>query len=114
MANISGTLPENWKDFVRATNVLSSKVEISSEKSSALKIDESNTTIAGLVDYSSECGGDISIKIGGFKKKIYTSKTVKEVVIDEASLIGDPDAVAAILKNLLSWFAKFSLVFLSQ
>lgn len=102
MANISGTLPDNLKDFARATNALRSKIEISSEKSNALKIDENNTTIAGLVDYTSEGGGDISIKISGFKKKIHTSKTVKEVVIDEASLIGEPDAVAAILKDLLS------------
>ena len=102
MANISGTLPDNLKDFARATNATRSKIEISSEKSNALKIDENNTTIAGLVDYSSEGGGGISIKISGFKKKIHTSKTVKEVVIDEASLIGEPDAVAAILKDLLS------------
>jgi hypothetical protein len=102
MANISGTLPDNLKDFARATNALRSKIEISSEKSNALKIDENNTTIAVLVDYSSEGGGDISIKINGLKKKIHTSKTVREVAIDEASLIGEPDVVAAILKDLLS------------
>ncbi len=101
MANISQTLPEDLRQFAKATNSIKSKIAIASDKSSALKIDKNNAVIAGLVDYSSEGGGDIAIKLTGYKKKIHTSKTVKEITIEEASLIGEPDEVAKLLKGLL-------------
>lgn len=102
MVNISGSLPEDLKNFARQTNSVRNKISISAEKTSALQIEENNETIAGLVDYSNEGGGDISIKINGYTKKVHTSKTVREISIDEVSLIGEPDDVAKILKHLLS------------
>lgn len=102
MANISGTLPEDLKLFAKETNSVKNKLSISSNPDSALKIDEENPVINGLVAYSSEGGGDISIKISGFKKKIHTSKTVKEFTLNEAELIGEPEVVSKILKDLLS------------
>jgi hypothetical protein len=102
MANISGVLPDNLKDFARQTNSVRNKISISSDPSSSLRIDKNNPTVEGLVDYSSEGGGDISIRISGLKKKIHTSRTVKEVEIDEAVLQGEPSDVANILKDLLS------------
>lgn len=102
MANISGTLPENLKEFARQTNSVKSKIVINSDPSTSLRVDENNPTINGLVDYSSEGGGDITLKINGYSKKIHTSRTVKEIAIDETCLIGEPEAVAKILKELLS------------
>lgn len=102
MANISGVLPDNLKDFARATNSVRNKISISADPASSLRLDKNNPTIEGLVDYSSEGGGDISVRISGLKKKIHTSKTVKEVVIDEAVLQGEPTDVAGILKELLA------------
>lgn len=102
MANISGSLSEDLKNFAKLTNSIRNKLALSSDKSSSLTINEENSTINGLVDYASDGGGDISIKINGYSKKIHTSKTVKEIFIEEANLIGEPDQVAAMLKDLLN------------
>lgn len=95
MANISGALPDDLKSFAKETNSVKNKLSISSDPDSALKIDENNPVINGLVEYSSKGGGDISIKISGYSKKIHTSKTVKEFSLNEAELIGDPKVVSA-------------------
>lgn len=102
MANISGVLPQNLKDFARETNSVRNKISIEADPSSSLKIDDSNSTVAGLVDYSSEGGGDISIKVSGYRKKIHTSTTVKEIEVDELALQGEPSEIAKALKEILS------------
>lgn len=102
MANISGVLPQNLKDFARETNSVRNKILIEADPASSLKIDDSNPTVAGLVDYSSEGGGDISIRVSGYRKKIHTSTTVKEIEVDELALQGEPFEVAKALKELLS------------
>lgn len=101
MANISGVLAEDLKLFAKTTNSIKNKLAIASDKSSSLNVDHDNPTINGLVDYSSEGGGDISIKLTGVKKKIHTSTTVKEFSIEESHLIGEPEIVAKMLKDLL-------------
>lgn len=50
MANISGTLPENLKEFARQTNSVRNKITINPDPSTSLKIDENNSTINGLVN----------------------------------------------------------------
>lgn len=102
MANISGVLPQNLKDFARETNSVRNKISIEADPASSLRIDDSNPTVAGLVDYSSEGGGDISIKVSGYRKKIHTSTTVKEIEVDELTLQGEPSEIAKVLKEILS------------
>ena len=102
MANISGVLPKNLKDFARETNSVRNKISIEADPASSLKIDDSNPTVVGLVDYSSEGGGNISIKVSGYRKKIHTSTTVKEIEVDELALQGEPSEIAKALKEILS------------
>lgn len=102
MANISGYLPEDLKEFAKQTNSSINKINIESDPSSSLKIEPANRTINGLVEYSSEGGGDISVKIVGAKKKIHTSRTVKEIELEELQLHGTSDEVAEIIKGILS------------
>jgi hypothetical protein len=102
MANISGVLPENLRQFAKLTNAVKSRVAIASDGASSLKIDHNDAVMNALVEYSSEGGGDISIRLAGIKKKIHTSRTVREVSIDEAFLQGTPENVAATLRELLS------------
>ena len=102
MANISGVLPENLKEFSKRTNAIKSKIAITADPSSSLKIDPQDPMVNALVDYSSEGGGDISIRLTGLKKKIHTSRTIREVSIDECALTGTPENIASILKEMLS------------
>jgi hypothetical protein len=102
MANISGSIADNLKDLAKQSNSIKNKISMLSDASSSLNIAPDNNTVSGLVDYASEGGGDISVRIKGMSKKIHTSKTIKEVSIAEAELIGDPEGIAKILRGLLS------------
>lgn len=102
MANISGTLPENLKEFAKRTNSVRNKVAIASDPDSALTVTEDDATLRGLVDYSAEGGGDIAVRVSGLKKRIHTSKSVREVEISEVELQGDPQQVAEALKALMA------------
>jgi hypothetical protein len=101
MANISGVLPENLRQFAKLTNAVKSHVAITSDRASSLKISQDDPVLNALVEYSSEGGGDISLRLAGIKKKVHTSRSVREVTIDEAVLQGTPENVASILKELL-------------
>ncbi|EOW9196061.1 TPA: hypothetical protein ACMDO8_003653 [Vibrio cholerae] len=101
MANISGTLPDDLKLFAKCTNSTRNHLKIESEPDSALHLEEDNPALRGLVDYSSEGGGNISIKIDGIKKHHQTSRTVKEVTLGEMELTGNAEQIVAVLKELL-------------
>lgn len=101
MANISGVLPENLKQFAKRTNAVKSHVAIASDPGSSLKLDQSDPLVNALVEYSSQGGGDIAIRLAGIKKLQHTSRTVREVTIDEAVLQGTPENVASLLQELL-------------
>lgn len=101
MANISTELPANLKEFAKATNSVKNKIDIESDAQSSLHVEQSNPTIQGLVNYSSDGGGNIVVKILGAKKKIHTSKTIKEIEIGEMQLQGSADEIAALLKDLM-------------
>lgn len=101
MANISKVLPENLREFAKNTNAIKSKIAIESDPTSSLKIEKTNATLNGLVDYASEGGGNIKVRVSGLRKKLETSRTVKEVEVDELDLEGEPDKIAQVLRKLL-------------
>lgn len=101
MANISSSLSDDLKTFAKCTNSTKNQLKIESEPDSCLHLDEDNASLKGLVDYSSEGGGNISIKIEGIKKKHQTSRTVKEVYVSEIELSGGEHTISNILKEIL-------------
>lgn len=101
MANISGSLSEDLKDFAKATNSTRNKLKIESDPEAPLHLEESNSTLQGLVNYSSEGGGNISLKIDGVKKTYHTSKTVKEIQLGDMEIQGNAEEVVSVLKELL-------------
>jgi hypothetical protein len=101
MANISVSLPENLKDFAKATNSVKNKLDIESDSESNLHIDRDNSTVNALADYTSDGGGNVAIKVNGLSKKINTSKTVKRIDISEIELQGTAEEVAAIIKEIM-------------
>lgn len=101
MANISGTLPEDLKEFARQTNSTKNKLKIESDPEAPLHLVEDNRVLQGLVNYSSEGGGNISVKIDGVKKIYQTSNSVKEVTLGEVEIQGEPEQVVQAIKELL-------------
>lgn len=101
MANISGALPDDLKEFAKQTNSTRNNLKIESDPDSSLRLEEDNKTLQGLVSYSSEGGGNISVKIDGIKKIYQTSNTVKEITLDGAEIEGSAEQVVQALKELL-------------
>lgn len=101
MANISGTLPDDLKAFAKLTNSTRNTLKIESDPEAPLHLEEDNRSLAGLVDYSSEGGGNISLKIDGIKKKYQTSRTVREVSLGEIEMTGSAEQLEQIIKTLL-------------
>ena len=101
MANISNTLSSTLKDLAKDTNSSQGNLQLRSDPASSLHIDPKDETVQGLVDYTSEGGGDISIKIRGFRKRIQTSRSIREIELDDLQLSGPPEQVAGIVRDIL-------------
>lgn len=101
MSNISNTLSSILKELAKETNSSQSNLQLRSDPASSLDIDPKDETIQGLVDYTSEGGGDISIKIKGFRKKIKSSRSIREIELDDLQLSGPPEQVASIVRSIL-------------
>lgn len=101
MANISGSLDAELKQLVKTTNSIKNNLKLQSDEDTSLNLQVGNETIDGLVQYSGDGGGNISMKIRGLKKKVKTSKTVRNVEVDGIDFEGDPETAATILKQIL-------------
>jgi hypothetical protein len=101
MANISNTLSSTLKELAKDTNSSQSNLQLRSDAASALDIDKNDQTIQGLVDYTSEGGGDISLKIKGLRKRIQASRSIREIELDDLQLSGPPEQIAGILRDIL-------------
>jgi len=99
MANISQTLPENLRELAKQTNSATNSLKVSSDPEASLSVEENNSTIQGLVDYSASGGGNIAVKISGIKKKKHTSRTVKEIEMDDIQLQGTAEEISGLLKE---------------
>lgn len=86
MANISKGLNIDLQQLHTSTNTQKTKLQLNSDKESVLTLSKEDPTISGIVDYASQGGGNISLKIRGYYKKIKTSEKVTEITIDELSL----------------------------
>lgn len=102
LANISGKLSDELKDFAKSTNSQKTNMKIQSDNSSHLDIQEDNKNIDGLVDYSSEGGGDIKFRIKNLKKTISLGESVKTIQIDDIYISSiNTKEISDLLKDLL-------------
>lgn len=101
MANISNELPSALKEFAKNTNSTKNHLKIESDPEAPLHLEEDNQVLQGLVNYSSEGGGNIAIKIDGVQKKYQTSRTVKEVSFGEIEMQGNAEQIAEVLKEMM-------------
>ena len=86
MSNISKALELDLAKLNADTNSHRTDLKLNSSEGGALEISDKNSLVNSLVDYSAEGGGDIEIKVKGIKKTVRTSKSVREISIDEISV----------------------------
>ena len=103
MSNISEVLGDDLKQFAKNTNAAQTTLDIQADPDSTILLNPADTGLKGLVTYSSEGGGNISIKIRGLSKRIHTKKSKKHIDITELEFDGkEPAEIVAILKGLLT------------
>jgi len=83
LANISKNLKIDLRQLNHDTNTQKTKLELNSNKGSNLVLENDSEIIQSLVEYASEGGGNIDIKVKGFRKKFRTNRTVQQISIDE-------------------------------
>lgn len=103
MSNISDVLGDDLKQFAKSTNAAQTTLDIQADPDSTILLDPAETGLKGLVTYSSEGGGNISVKIRGLSKRIHTKRSKKHIDITELELSGkDASEIADVLKGLLT------------
>jgi len=102
LASISRALNFDLSEINRRTNSHETKLQLSSGGESSLKLSKDDTFIESLVDYSSEGGGNITLKVKGINRRIMTENTITEVSMDnfEATNLS-PKQIVGILKGFL-------------
>lgn len=99
MANISKTLEIDLAQINRDTNSHRTDLTLNSGTGSVLEVQRNNAILNSLVDYASAGGGDIVLRVRGLKKRIRTSRSVRDVSVDEIVLSNpSPEALQFITK----------------
>lgn len=102
MANISRNLQVNLKQLYEDTNSHKTTIELNSDKDSHLEINQQSPLINSLVDYTSEGGGNIALRVNGIRKKLHTAQSKTEFSVDEQLLkSNDWDALNIAFKDIL-------------
>lgn len=108
---ISPNLPEvsknltvdlNLKQLYEDTNTLKTKLELGADDGRHLEINPSSSLINGLVNYSADGGGDISMRVMGMRNKLHTAQSPREFSVEEQLLkSNDWDALNEAFKDIL-------------
>jgi hypothetical protein len=104
ISNISGSLGEQFKDLINATNSLKTTVELKAPQGRVLEnIDEDNKPLMEIADYAAKGGAsDIKIKIKNVNKVIRTNSTIEKVQISDVEVSGNADDVAKFYNQILN------------
>jgi len=101
LANISSNVFLDLHSLQQSTNTQRTHFQLNSDKESCLTVNPKDRQLASLVNYASEGGGDISMRIRGYRKKIRTRDSVKEITIDGIDIENaSPAEIVARLENL--------------
>lgn len=101
MSNISKTLSEALKSLGKNTNAVKEELALTSDPVSSLDISPDDQTIQGLVEYTSEGGGDISLKVKGIRKRFHTSKSTREILLSGVELTAPSHQLLKLIKEVL-------------
>ena len=102
MSNISSSLKFDLVALNRSTNTQRTNLQLNSDADSFLTPTIDDPLIKGLVEYSSNGGGDITVRAKGIHKKQHTSRGIKQTTIDELIITGSsPEALAKTFEELM-------------
>lgn len=102
MANISSSLPEDFKGFAESVNSHESHITIKSpEKGRLENIEKSNPEINGLVDYASKGAGSIKLKVKNIRKVLSTKENPVILQVDEITIEGAAEQVIKAYKTIV-------------
>lgn len=103
LANISKSLPEDFKDFTDDVNSQESHIIVKAPANGVLEnINKDNKNINGLVEYTSEGAGDIKLQIKGVRKRYSTKENPVTIKISEVMLEGSADQVIKVYQTIVS------------
>lgn len=98
MANISKNIKLDLRKINKDTNTHRTNFKLNASEGSALELNPKSRFVNSLVEYSSQGGGDIEVRLRGVKKILKTSKGVKETSIDEVAIKNaTPERLAVLL-----------------
>lgn len=83
MSNISGAIDEDLKQLQRETDTHQADITLKSAKDSTLSVSEENKQLSGLVNYAANGGGNIKMRIKGFRAVVSTKEKNLEVAVEE-------------------------------
>ncbi|EAP87943.1 hypothetical protein [Croceibacter atlanticus] len=102
MSRISQSIKATLKPLIQNTNSHKTHVKLSAPEQGVLEnIDKENKQVEGLVSYSSEGGGNITMKVLGLKSRIKTKNMAKTKKINELQLKGSPEQIIKVWKDIV-------------
>lgn len=101
LPRVRSLIPEMLKDTSTRTRSSTTTLGFEAEKDKTLYIDENDTDIQELNNGAADCGAQVAIGLKGLKKKLRTGHTTKEIELDELQIIGNPEDIKDILKNIV-------------
>ncbi|MFZ4056984.1 MAG: hypothetical protein ACOYKE_02545 [Ferruginibacter sp.] len=102
LANISKTLPEDFKKFADNVNSHESHIIIKApEKGTLENITKRNPAVNGLVEYSANGAGSIKLKVKSIRKQLNTKEKPLTLEIRELDIEGTPDQVIKLYKTIV-------------
>ncbi|KEZ93513.1 hypothetical protein IL45_04685 [Nonlabens ulvanivorans] len=102
MSRISQSIKATLKPLIQNTNSHKTHVKLSAPEQGVLEnIDKKNKQVEGLVSYSSEGGGNITMKVSGLKSRIKTKNMAKTKKINELQLKGSHEQIIKVWKDIV-------------
>lgn len=102
LSKISHTIKDSLKPLIESTNSHKTHLKLDAPKEGVLEnINTENKLVDGLVSYSSEGGGNISMKILGVSTRIKTENMTTTQKINEIQIKGSPDQVIKLWKDII-------------
>ncbi len=103
LANISKSLPEDFKQFSVNVNSHESHITIKAPEKGILEnIQPSNLTINGLVEYISNGAGSIKMKVKNVRKQLDTNENPVILRIGEIDIEGAPEQVIKLYHTIVN------------
>lgn len=102
LANISKSLPEDFKEFADNVNSHESHIVIKAPEKGILEnISPNNLAVNGLVEYSANGAGSIKLKVKSIRKQINTQEKPLILEVKELDIEGTAEQVIKLYKSMV-------------